>query len=219
MKVLKYLAYLPYVVVIGLTIALAYGMWDHEQPKSSGKFEMTGKFVEAEYSGTLYYERGEEHNTWSYVLALTEDEYTRVDTTYTQWLRKSGPMNVKDQPGYVYYGRESTGNWCGGAMPERGSLIHIDSPSGYTRDVTITELDTGKVYRSPGNCLRPLYLVHYRVFSRETGQIIKEGTVEARDGFEAEQALEPYHDQDKYFFQMWLDGQTPPPLPTKANII
>lgn len=128
--------------------------------KSSGSFEMTGEFQKAGYSGTLCVGCGPDWNTTMYYLVVTTDERERVDREYPHFWRKAGVNPVKGQPGYVTYGRESTGNWCG-EQPPQGALVWVKSPSGYTQDVTITEIETSKIYKSQGECYHPDPLLEY----------------------------------------------------------
>jgi hypothetical protein len=182
-------------------------------PESSGKFEMTGIFVSAEYSGSLRVGGGEEYNTTSFSMILTTDEYERVDRKYDEWSRKSGPGYSEDLPeGSVYYGRESTGNWCG-ELPEPGTRVRVSSPSGYTNRVTITDLDSGEVYKSRGSCERPVFTYYYRVMLRKTGEIIAEGVSVGPDVFEAMRPYREYYTEGSpYAFQVWEDGE-PTPAP------
>jgi hypothetical protein len=195
---------------LGGILFLGLGVWKTIQPESSGKFEMVGEFSSASYSGSLQVGAGEDFNTWQFSLIVPQEEFERVDQLYS-WMRRSGPMEIEQRPGYVLYGRESTGNWCGD-LPVPGDMVKIDSPSGYTRDVVITNLTRGITYKSQGSCSRPVLLFHYRVTVRATGEILLSGDAQGRDTFEVlEPTLMAYLDNPEYLVQIWQDGQEAPP--------
>lgn len=203
---------LPLALIAVLTLTGGAIVITAVMPESSGAFEMTGMLIQAGYSGSLRYGKAEGYNTWNFELIMTKDEANRVDTLYTTWLRKSGPTDVVDRPGYVHYGRESTGNWCG-PLPPPGTRVLVNSPTGYTKDVIIRDMETGKKYQSQGTCVRPVYQYHWRVTIRETGKVLKEGIAVGRDSFEAGHAFTEYSSNRAYVFQIWQDGETaPPPL-------
>ncbi len=183
-------------------------------PESSGKFEMTGRFMSAKYSGSQWLEqRSENFNTWEFTLLLEEAEYQRVDGTYTDWTGwKSGPVFQEDG---VVYARQSTGNWCGN-LPPQGALVHVNSPSGYTRDVVITLLETGEKFQhAGGDCTRQKFLFHRRIYDRFSGYLREETIIEATDWSDARRPydLAPH---PELVFQTWKDGEaTPTPYMSK----
>lgn len=130
-----------------------FGIWIvvvESIPETSGRFDMTGQFVRIRVTGSLRSGGGPAWNTTSFMVIATDQEARRVDSKYDYWQRKSLPFPVEGHPGYMYIGREATGNWCG-PLPEPGTLVRIRS-FGYVRTVSITDLETGQVYRRSPPC-------------------------------------------------------------------
>jgi len=131
---------------IGQIIQLS---WEAVHPRSSGRFEMTGEFQRLETGGSLHVGAGPAVNTVDWNLILNESEANRVQKYKDYGPSYSTPWPVDNRPGFFWYGHHSTGDWCG-PLPSEGDEVIIKSPTGYTKSVTIEDLNTGEIYRS--NC-------------------------------------------------------------------
>lgn len=195
------------ILIFGL---LMFAMAACSGPPSSGKFETTGEFVSARYSGSLGEGMGEKYNTTGFLVLVTPEEFERVEKVYTDWQSKSS--QVVDNA--IRMQRNSTGNWCG-PLPEEGRRVKISSPTGYTKDVVITDLQTNETFVSLANgdnCERPINDYFFRITNKETGEIINSGTVSGRDSNEAAFKVPGgFLGNDDYIFQIWEAGQDPPP--------
>lgn len=207
---------MPAYIIAGLLlftmVFLGYQIWLDSQPESSGAFEMTGLFVEAQYSGSLCGACGEEFNTTEFQIVVTVAEAQRVESQYTKFARKLSYSDPDRHPGMIVLGRESTGNWCG-PQPPHGALVTVSSTSGFTKDVVVKNVVSGQIYRPTGsNCPRVNYQYHYIVFDANN-VIFGEGTVSAPTEDDAWSIFANQHvpPTTNWGYQVWKDGD---PVPT-----
>lgn len=139
-------AIITFAVVLLILISFINWFDPNRQARFVGTWEMTGKFVTAEPSGSIG-----NIKTWVFAIETSQQEVDRLNTIYSYGDRSQmGPM--KDT-GLFHYDRYSKGEWCA-ELPPSGHNVRIKSPTGYTREVTIRDLDTNRTYRSP--CWVPL---------------------------------------------------------------
>ncbi len=202
---LVYLAILLMAIVV-LPPLLTY-VFSRPEASSHKGLEVTGLFQGIEYSGGSFGPgiNEEEHNRYRYIFIVDEAEFDRL-TAINEYLTRVS----EDQ---LLASVESTGNWCG-ELPPVGTPVHIENPTGFTRRVKITDLETGQTYRSKGTCLRPKYLYNVKVYDRTTGVVVLVSQVETHDGFGVLEAFEAYAYDEAYVFFYWEEGQ-PAPEPYK----
>ena len=120
--------------------------WQVTSPKAYGRgISVTGQFMSAEIGGTITGPGVDprDHARTRYSLVVSEDEFNRFgeyDDLLAQTYRGSGDGQV---PTVLF---QTTGIWCG-ELPPSGVAVKIKSPTGFTRRVSITDLETGRIYK------------------------------------------------------------------------
>jgi len=187
-------------------IAIIGGVWIWTTvdpfPKPTRPFTFTGKFSEAYWGGNDFSPSADQFNFWKFQVYLSPEEAIRVTKVYTDPYKYqvSGPTNWPNFPPNQYE-QETRGNWCGN-LPAKGTPVRIESPTGFTRDITITDLASGQIYRSGSDCSRPVYTFNYRM-KDGTSNII-EGKIR---GFSKEEAS---INLPSGIYSIWKEGEPDP---------
>lgn len=116
------------------------------KPQPMQRYEMTGEVNS--YSLVRYPTKDNDYNQFVIILLVSREEWQRVQQNYEKPQGYSmGKEDFPGRPGYVIYGRHSTGEWCG-PLPPPGTLVKVSSMTGYTRNVRIFDLQTERMYMS-----------------------------------------------------------------------
>lgn len=145
--IVVFLLYACTVIMVLSWIALISVSVLVDSPQPAQSYALTG---EVNGTGLVTYPlRGERYSEHVFILIVARDELQRAENDARPQKYSIGKNDFPGHPGHVLYGRHSTGKWCG-QLPPNGTLVKISSPTGFTRDVRVFDLQTGDVYMS--NC-------------------------------------------------------------------
>lgn len=114
-------------------------------PQPMQRYEMTGEVHS--YSLVRYLTKDNDYNQLVIILLVSREEWQRVQQSYKPQSYSMGKEDFPGRPGYVLYGRHSTGEWCG-PLPPPGTLVRVSSMTGYTGNVRMFDVNTGQMYVS-----------------------------------------------------------------------
>ena len=184
-----------------------------DRPEYNLRWEIQGQFDSA-YHGGGRVGGGDKYARWAFVVLIPPEEHFRIEAENEAkggWWAVSTSYDSSWEMAHAK--AQSRGPWCG-ELPPQGTPVRIKSPTGHTRHVSITDLNTGRIYKSANPCSRPMLTFVFRVYDRSTGQIVSEGTRQGLDWYEAMNSLlSSYSTEDSpYLLQFWQEGE-PAPAP------
>ncbi len=197
------LAWVVWPVGVGVFLLLLYALFSlppRPEPFDKGAI-ITGWFQKAYYGGGLSGpDIGEEHNKWKFEFIVTDEEAA------SQQAQGQQIHGAQEEPRVTIV---STGNWCN-ELPAEGTLVRLENPTGFTSRVTITDLETGRVYRSEGRCLRPTFIYNVRITYAGNDEFLFQDKVEAHDAFDLMDIYSVYFNDSQYEVRYWKEGEPAP---------
>lgn len=170
--------------------------------------DVTGEFVSAQMASykTLATFGGMSDIVWGFTVEV-EDDYAGWTSQGTITDIETGETEI-----ITRFTCMASGTWEG-PLPPEGHQVYILS-FGDVNSVRISDMETLEVYQSEENVRKlPVYTYYYRVYSRKTGEVTKQGTVSAKTSSEMVRKanLRPYEIDNRYVVHTWMKGETPIP--------
>ena len=102
---------------------------------------------------------------------------------WDHWTQFGFPMIQREDGVWMHQVTPRIGGVWNGTLPAEGVTVTISSPTGLMKDVVITEVETGQVYRSQGASIRPetMHSWDFKVTNTSNSEVLCRGTMTGLD--------------------------------------